>query len=127
MKHIEHHIERHYEIESNKDYYLQQVELGDEFYEDRLEHCLRIFDTKEFNTFSLEEYGTHDSLEEFEYLHYSTFISFFRTHSIDIPRCFRATKSVRRKINETDYLKFNNYFMRQGKKTKHLNYLLEAS
>jgi len=126
-KHIEHHIERHYEIESNKDYYLQQLGLEEEFFEDRLDHCLNISDTKEFINFSLEEFGTHEAIEDFEYLHYSTFVTFFRTHRIDIPRCFGDTKSVRRKINEIDFLKFNNYFMRHGKKAKCLNYLLDAS
>jgi hypothetical protein len=125
-KHIEHHIERHFETETNKNYYLQQLACGEEFFQDRLSHCLSVVDTKDFANFVLDEHGDEDSLEDFEYLHCSTFTTFFRTHRIDIPRCFRKTRSVRRKINEADFLKFNNYFMRHGKRLKSLGYLLSA-
>lgn len=117
-RNIEHHIERHYEIESNKDYILQQIDLGDEFYEDRLNHCLAVRETNEFNEILLDHYGEHESIDDFEYLKERTFTMFFRDNLIDVPRCFAKTKSVRRPINQIDLLKFNNYLMRDGKRLK---------
>lgn len=117
-RNIEHHIERHYEIESNKNYILQELEVGEEFYEDRLDHCLGSLDTTEFTDVLLEHYGEHESIDDFEYLKDRTFTSFFRNNTIDVPRCFRKTKSVRRPINQIDLLKLNNYLMRDGKRLK---------
>ena len=124
-RNIEHHIERHYEIEADETSYLQRIAVDFEFYEDRLEHCLHIPEMHEVDLLLLDEYGDEDVLEEFEYLHYSTFISFFRSNSIDIPRCFRKTLSVRRAINEVDILKFNNYLMRHGLRARSWSFLSE--
>jgi len=126
LKNIEHHIERHYEIESNKNYWLQQIEVDEEFYEDRLKHCLLIKETNEFKNILLDHYGEHESIDEFEYLKERNFTMFFRENLIDIPRCFRKTKSVRRPINQIDLLKLNNYLMRDGKRIKVFKYLLST-
>ena len=67
-KNIEHHIERHYEIETNKNYILQELEVGEEFYEDRLNHCLGLSDSHEFVDLLLEHYGEHESIDDFNYL-----------------------------------------------------------
>lgn len=117
-KNIEHHIERHYEIETNKNYILQELEVGEEFYEDRLNHCLGLSDSHEFVDLLLEHYGEHESIDDFNYLKDRSFTNFFRNNSIDVPRCFRKTKSVRRPINQIDLLKLNNYLMRDGKRLK---------
>lgn len=122
-KNIEHHIERHYEIESDKNYILQQLDIGEEFYEDRLQHCLSISESIEFLDVILEHYGEHESIDDFEYLKERTFTSFFRDNSIDVPRCFTKTKSVRRSINQIDLLKLNNYLMRDGKRLKVFKHL----
>lgn len=117
-KNVEHHIERHYEIESNKNYLLQQIEIEEEFYEDRFFHCLQIADSGEFIEILLDHYGEHVSWEEFEFLKERNFVSFFKDNLIDVPQCFKKTKSVRRPLNQIDLLKFNNYLMRHGKKEK---------
>jgi len=118
IKPLEHHIERHYEVDSDKFIFLQRMAASEEFFEDRLDHCLAIEELHEVNELLFEDYGTEDMQEEFEFLHYSTFITFFRGHNVDIPRCFRKTKSVRRAVNELDLLKLNNYLMRHGNRTK---------
>ena len=41
-KNIEQHIEKHYEIESNKNYFLQQLDISEEFYEDRFFPCIAL-------------------------------------------------------------------------------------
>ena len=125
-KNIEHHIERHYEIESDKNYILQQLEITEEFYEDRLLHCLDIRESSEFLDILLEHYGEHEAIDDFEYLKDRTFTSFFRNNSIDVPRCFSKTRSVRRPINQIDLLKLNNYLMRDGKRLKVFKYLSSA-
>ena len=125
-KNTEHHLERHYEIETNKNYYLQYVYVSDEFYKYRFSHCLNLIESLELKNFLLDEYGSHTSYEDFEYLRISSFISFFRGNNVDVPRCFRRTRSVRRAHNEIQLLKFNNYLMRHGKKLKTSNYLLSS-
>jgi hypothetical protein len=118
IKNIEHHIERHYEVRAKYSDYLQRLPMKSEFFKKRLQHSLRIPTLIEAIEWRLDFHGTEDVFTEFEYRHYSTFISFFRDHTIDIPRCFRKTKSVRRRINESDILKLNNYFMRHGLRAK---------
>lgn len=125
-KKIEHHLERHYEIETNKNYYLQYIYVSDEFYKYRFTHCLNLSESLELKNLLLDEYGSHTSYEDFEYLKTSTFISFFRENTVDVPRCFRQTQSVRRSHNEIYLLKFNNYFMRHGKKLKTSNSFLSS-
>lgn len=122
-KNIEHHIERHYEIESDKNYILQQLDVQEEFYDDRLQHCLSMCESLDFLDVLLEHYGEHESIDDFEYLKDRTFTSFFRNNAIDVPRCFSKTKSVRRPINQIDLLKLNNYLMRDGKRLKVFKYL----
>jgi len=122
-KNIEHHIERHYEIESNKNYILQELELEDEFYEDRLNHCLSMTDTAEFDDVLMDHYGEHESIDDFYFLKERVFTDFFRDNAIDVPRCFRKTLSIRRPINQVNYLKLNNYLMRDGKRLKVFGYL----
>jgi len=126
IKNIEHHIERHYEIETDKNYILQELEVGDEFYEDRLYHCLDITESVEFDEVLHDHYGEHEAIDDYEYLKERTFTSFFRNNSIDVPRCFRKTRSVRRPLNEIDLLKLNNYLMRDGKRLKVFGYLSKA-
>lgn len=125
-KNIEHHIERHYEIESDKNYVLQQLEVGEEFYEDRLNHCLSLRETTEFTELLLDHYGEHEAIDDFEYLRERTFTSFFRNNTIDVPRCFAKTKSTRRPINQIDLLKLNNYLMRDGNRLQAFGALSKA-
>lgn len=125
-KNIEHHIERHYEIESDKNYILQQLDVTEEFYEDRLQHCLNITNSVDFIEILLDHYGEHESIDDFEYLKDRTFTSFFRNNTIDVPRCFSKTKSVRRPLNQIDLLKLNNYLMRDGKRLKVFKHLTTA-
>ena len=108
------HIEHHYVYPANEMYFLQRLKPSTNFFKYNFKYRLfpeNLTDSKELRA---EDYGLEDVFYEFEYLHYSTFIMFFSENQIDVPRCFRKTKSVRRRINENDFLKFNNYFMRHG-------------
>ena len=126
-KNIEQHIEKHYEIESNKNYFLQQLDISEEFYEDRFFPCIALQKQTDLKNLLLDDYGTHESIDDFFFLKNRTFASFFRESNVDVPRCFNNTKSVRRSINELHLLKFNNYLMRDGKRAqsfKHLSKVL---
>lgn len=122
----EHHIERHYETDTNKNYFLQHIYVSDEFYENRFMHCLGMQRSIELKNLLLDDYGSHNSYQDFEYLNNSTFTSFFRENSVDIPRCFQRTVSVRRAVNEVNLLKFNNYFMRHGKRWNFFTFLSKS-
>ena len=122
----EHHIERHYETDTNKNYFLQHIYVSDEFYENRFMHCLGMQRSIELKNLLLDDYGSHNSYQDFEYLNNSTFTSFFRENSVDIPRCFQRTISVRRAVNEVNLLKFNNYFMRHGKRWNFFAFLSKS-
>jgi hypothetical protein len=65
IKNTEHHLERHYEIETTKSYYLQYVYVSDEFYEDRFSHCLGMSESVDLKNLLLDEYGSHAAAEDF--------------------------------------------------------------
>lgn len=125
-KNTEHHIERHYEIESNKNYFLQRLEIEEEFYEDRFSHCLSMSETHDFKNLLLDDYGDDEAIDDFEYLRERRFTSFFTENGIDVPRCFSKTRSVRRPLNEVKLLKLNNYLMRDGKRAQAFKFLSKA-
>ena len=107
-KNIEEHIEKHYEIESNKNYFLQQLDISEEFYEDRFFPCVFLQKQTELKNLLLDEYGIHESIDDFSYLKNRTFVSFFRENSVDVPRCFKHTNSV-----STQYppFSYNNLYL----------------
>lgn len=47
-----------------------------------------------------------------------SFTNFFIDNLIDVPICFKKSKSVKRKIFTFPILKFSNYFLKKGKKEK---------
>ncbi len=127
FKNNEHHLERHYEIETKKSYFLQYVYVKDEFYKTRFSQCLNLNESFELKNLLLEEYGSHVAYDDFMYLQEKTFTSFFREHSIDVPRCFTRSLSVKRSVNEINLLKLSNYLMRNGNRAGMVKSLLSAS
>ena len=65
---FEHHIDWHYEIESHRSEWLQHMPVEEEFFEDRLNHCLKIPQDSLFQEFLLEEFGSENAEEDFDYL-----------------------------------------------------------
>jgi hypothetical protein len=111
---------------SNKNYFLQQIDISEEFYEDRFFSCVKLKKQNELKNLLLNDYGIHESIDDFFYLKNRTFTSFFRENNVDVPRCFKHTKSTRRPNNELHLLKFNNYLMRDGKRAQSFKYLSNA-
>lgn len=65
-------------------------------------------------------------LSGFLYLKRSSFTSFFINNSIDVPICFKKSKSLKSKSFELVILKFFNLVMRQGKKLKVISLFFSA-
>ncbi len=57
-------------------------------------------------------------LNDFLYLRDSSFIKFFINNMIDVPICFKKSKSLKNKNFELPLLKFINFLMKKGKKEK---------
>jgi hypothetical protein len=55
-----------------------------------------------------------------------SFISFFIKNFIDVPICFKKSKSLKTKSFELFFLKFNNLLMREGKREKTCRILLHS-
>jgi hypothetical protein len=64
--------------------------------------------------------------ETFFYLKKSSFISFFVNNLIDIPICFKKSKSLKNKNFELPLMKFVNYLMKKGKKEQTTRILFET-
>ena len=121
-KPYEHSIELHYGHHLQTTYYYQELPLQEEFFKEKLQHCLSLTDSKQFYEELEDGYGIYETEESFEYLNYSTFTMFFDEIAVDIPRCFKKTYSVKRSINELELLRFNNYFMRHGLRYKSFSF-----
>lgn len=85
--------------------------------------------------FVLNEYLSLDSyyfsqhfgaFSHFSYLRHSFFITFFLQNSLDVPVCFTKSKSLKRYNNQLPLLKFGNFLMRQGKRSKSLKCAITA-
>jgi hypothetical protein len=60
-------------------------------------------------------------LTNFFYLRNSSFIKFFMNNMIDVPICFKKSRSLKTKNFELPLLKFINFLMKKGKKEKTIN------
>ena len=122
-RNIEHTVEFYYDSTIPKNYFIQNIFLKNYFFNKKVNNCLYFSEPESFINELEDNYGIYSTEDNFEFLNYSSFYSFFTNNSVDVPRFFRRTKSVKRKINEITFLKLNNYIMRQGKKYKTLKYL----
>jgi hypothetical protein len=85
------------------------------------------YNTSDINIFFSElTHFTQANSVDFLYLRKSSFISFFIENMIDVPVCFKKSKSLRYKSFELPLLKFVNLLMRQGKKEKVTKHIFTA-
>ena len=122
----DYHIDTQLEYKPTEFNSVQTQQLSDEFFQFRLNNCLNITKPNKINEFKYEKIPFKNVELEFKYLSNITFINFFRLSNVDIPRCFKRTKNIRRNINELELLKLNNYLMRQGKRLKTLKILTKS-
>jgi hypothetical protein len=64
--------------------------------------------------------------DKYTIFRHSSFIDFFEKNSIDVPKCFKSSDSLRRRTFELFFLRFTNYLMKKGKKEKIFVALNEA-
>jgi hypothetical protein len=75
---------------------------------------------------------SEDLIEDFlvfeNYIHVSrfSFIHFFINNLIDVPICFKKSKSLKNKNFEIFFLKFSNLVMRDGMREKTIRVLLSS-
>lgn len=65
-------------------------------------------------------------LINFLYLRNSSFINFFINNLIDVPICFKKSKSLKTKNLELPLFKICNFLMKQGKKEKTINVVFKS-
>lgn len=70
--------------------------------------------------------GEEDFLNEFLYLRKSSFVNFFVNNMVDVPVCFKKSKSLHNRGFELPVLKFSNFLMRAGKREKIVRTLFQA-
>lgn len=117
-KNIEHHIERHFETKNKQSDFLQYINCGDEFFKKRLFLLVDVQETEAFSNLVMDEYGLDEITDDYEYLSNSLFTNFFKYNGVDIPKCFKKTKSMLNSKNELPVLKFLHFLMRDGQKLK---------
>lgn len=65
-------------------------------------------------------------LDEYAFLRRSSFINFFINNFVDVPICFKKSKSLKTKNAELPLLKLSNLLMKQGKREKAVRHLFQS-
>jgi len=78
-------------------------------------HSLKLLESK-------DNIQTNSTIPSFLFLRQSTITSFFSVNLIDMPICFKKSKSLYSKTFELPLLKFVNLIMRKGYRTKMIKY-----
>lgn len=87
------------------------------------------FFINEENSFLMNEnefFSNDKFFKKYTHLRKSTFIDFFLSNFVDIPICFKKSKSLKRRSFEFFFLKFTNLLMRRGKKEQVFCFILKA-
>lgn len=103
-----------------------QQKLCNEIYFRKLNKYLELFEADNFFNWQDHVYTFDDVLESFWFMKHSDFKFFFSNSMVDVPQCFNASNSLRRNVNKTPLLRFNNYLMRAGKRMKSMNLFLSV-
>lgn len=82
--------------------------------------------SKSFPQFDEKIYTNFYEITDFFFLRRTGFISFFIENMIDVPICFKKSKSLKSRNFELTFLKFTNLLMRHGKKEKTFKQLNSA-
>ena len=104
----------------------QFLDLDSDYVEPAFKDILMNYESLIFDEWWGEVYNTNKAGEDFYNLTVCEFKSFFKEISIDTPRCFSNSHSLRRNINKYYTYKLNNYFMRSGKSLKTYLLILKA-
>jgi len=119
----DHYVEWYYDMPTPKHYFLQYMPLENDQLVDKTQNCIGVAESPLFIEEIEDAYGIYNVREFFDFIDYSSFYTFFTENRVDVPRFLRKTKSVRRSVNDLEFIKFNNYFMRKGMRYRTLNLL----
>ena len=108
------------------DFYYYKKDMCNDVYFNKLNKYISLGESDNFYCWLDESYELTTSFTVFEFLRHSEFKYFFSTSMVDIPQCFNSSKSLRRSINKTPLIRFNNYLMRDGKRLKSMNLFLSV-
>lgn len=75
-------------------------------------------DVSVYYSLSSQTFNDSNQINNYFYLRKLTFISFFINNMIDVPICFKKSKSLKFKTFELPLLKFSNFLMKKGKREK---------
>jgi hypothetical protein len=125
-KKVPHNFEVHFEDKLFDTRPVQFLDLDSDYLVPVFKDMLRNYESAVFDDWWSETYNTHIVSEDFGALVVCNFKSFFKGISIDTPRCFSNSHSLKRDINKYDVYKLNNYSMRSGKSLKTYLLLLRA-
>lgn len=125
-KNVEYAVEKNCISLWDKNFFLMDTSDTEDHYASKLKNC---FNSSKFYSslnYVSQNHATYQAINDFSYIRNCPFTLFFRISGVDVPRFFYKTKSVKRFNNKVDYLKFNNYLMRGGDRSKSFRFLNKA-
>lgn len=125
-KKVPHNFEVHFEDRLFDTKPLQFLDLDSDYTELEFKDILNNYESLIFDEWWGDVYNTHIVREDFNSLLVCEFKSFFKDISIDTPRCFTNSYSLKRDINKHYIYKLNNYVMRGGKANKTYTMILKS-
>lgn len=125
-RNLDHTVEWYYNMNYNKSFLIQYHLFSQFELKEKVVPFVDNYDSTAIVDYREDLYGIFSTFEDFEFINYSSFYTFFTLHKIDIPTFFRDIRSLKRSRNDIEILKFNNYFMRMGKRYQSLKFLYNA-
>ena len=119
-------VNHHFDLNSPKNLNYVNLRLTEQFYNERVNNSLMF---KGGNYLSYDQDLYNFEIENnylFSFIRNIPFTDFFKTHQIDVPRCFIKTKSLKRQQDITNIIKFSTYIMIKGFKLKVINKLIKS-
>lgn len=118
------HIESRFEKKINDKRFLQYIFIDYSDVQNTMETSVCSLETTQFNNWWSEEYSVSTNKNAFSFISVNPFKAFYKQISIDTPRCFSKSHSLRRKTNVYNLSKLNGYFFTQGKSlTTHIKFV----
>lgn len=119
-------VEHYFSLQTNLNYSLIDYQSNSLFYKQRFTYLLK---SDLVNSISIDTNTYNTELDKdsvFSFVQTVPFTTFFKSNSIDVPKCFSKSYSLTRQQNKTQILKLVNYIMVHGNKQKPLNTLMSV-
>ena len=128
---LEKNFEQHIELYNDSDIiytnYMQYKTSQTNFLKNNNNQILFLQNKNSFIDLVINLYGFEGNTNsEFNFLEKSPFVKFFKYYLIDIPQCFRHSKSLLNFKNNLPWFKFSTFLMRHGLRLR-MNKLLHKT